>query len=114
MRSELERLSHHAIGLAREGLVEEARLVVSQIRELEAVTRVRMPRASRRLFCKRCRAPLIPGVTSRVRLASQGRLSYIVTRCLVCGWIHRLPYKSGRRASGPQAYGPPDTNSHSR
>jgi len=30
-------------------------------------------------------------VTLSVRTRSQGRHKYIVRRCMVCGYIHRLP-----------------------
>ncbi len=90
---ELARLINLSIDLARKGLVEDSRLVVSQALELSKSTRVRMPIHMKRLICKNCLAPLIPGVTARVRLRSQGRFSYTVVSCRLCGWIRRIPYK---------------------
>jgi len=94
-------LYDQAVEAARRGDLEYAARLGGLIRELSLSTRVRLPRHIRRGLCKRCNTPLIPGVTSTVRLVSQGRFSYRVIRCLNCGWIHRYPYrKGGRRGVG--------------
>ena len=93
--NEEKRLYEFALKLAREGMIRDAINVARLIEEIATATRVRPPRRIRRGICRNCRAPLIPGLTSRVRLKSQGGLSYIIVRCLVCGWIHRYPYKNG-------------------
>jgi len=95
----LYKLSVNAI---KEGDVEYARRLGSLIRDLHERTRVKIPLYIKRGLCKNCNAPLIPGITARVRLRSQGNFSYIVVRCLVCGWIHRYPYKVGHRKGSPE------------
>ncbi|BAN90176.1 ribonuclease P protein component 4 [Aeropyrum camini] len=104
VRGEEERLARWALELARRGLAEEARRVASQLFQLAASTRVRPPRTVKRMFCKSCRTPLVPGLTARVRLRSEGGLSYTVVTCLHCGWIHRYPYRKGPR--GGEAISP--------
>ena len=82
-----------ALEAARKGDHTQASRVGSLIRLLSMRTRVRIPRNIKRGLCKNCNMPLIPGVTSRVRLRSQGKFSYKVQTCINCGWIHRYPYK---------------------
>ena len=93
--SEEARLYEIARFMAKKGMIKEASMVCSLIEEIARTTQVRPSRGVKRGICKRCKVPLIPGLTSRVRLRSQGGLSYIIVRCLVCGWIHRYPYKRG-------------------
>lgn len=42
---------------------------------------------SKRLICRECKSPLIPGKTSRVRI----REGILVTTCLDCGRVSRRP-----------------------
>lgn len=85
-----------AVKSAKAGDVEYSRKVVKHMLRLSQATRVRAPRRIKRSVCKRCLSPLLPGVTSTVRLRSQGRFSYVVVRCRLCGWIKRYPYKPRR------------------
>ncbi|NOZ30729.1 MAG: ribonuclease P [Crenarchaeota archaeon] len=80
---------------ARRGNLEYASRLGSLIKQLSQSTGVRLPRSLKRNLCKNCSLPLIPGVTATYRLRSQGRFSYIVIKCVRCGWIHRRPYKKG-------------------
>lgn len=82
-----------AVESVKAGDLEYSRKIVKIMLRLSQATRVRMPRRIKRSLCKRCLSPLIPSVTSTVRLRSQGKLSYVVVRCLLCGWIKRYPYK---------------------
>ena len=93
--SEEARLYEIASFMVRRGMIKEAAMICSLIEEIARTAQVRPPRSVRRGICRRCKTPLIPGLTSRVRLRSQGGLSYIIVRCLVCGWMHRYPYKRG-------------------
>ncbi|MGQ9583542.1 MAG: ribonuclease P protein component 4 [Thermoplasmatota archaeon] len=54
---------------------------------------VRVPRAMKRLFCRRCGAFLTPGRNMRVRL----RTGKIVNTCLRCGRATRRPTAEKRR-----------------
>jgi len=50
--------------------------------------RIRMPRALKRRICKKCGVFLVPGSNSRIRI----RDDRVVTTCLECGMIVRIPY----------------------
>ncbi len=90
----IQTLYSMAVDAARRGDVEYARMLTGLIRRLSQRNRVRPPRAVKRGICKNCGAPLLPGLTARVRLRSQGRgFAYRVITCLECGWVHRYPYK---------------------
>lgn len=93
VRKEITRILELAFTLTRDGRIEESRLAVKQALEISKSTRVRMPRRLKRMLCKRCKAPLLPGLTATVRLRSAGGMSYLVVRCRLCEWIHRRPYK---------------------
>lgn len=85
------RLSQFALSAAREGDFNLSSSVNELIIAISQMTRVRLPRELKRSYCKKCKVTLIPGVTLSVRIRSQGRQKYVVRRCLVCGYIHRLP-----------------------
>ena len=95
VRQRMEILYRLAVDNVRRGEVDQASRLGDAIWRLHIETRVRMPRWMKRSLCKKCHTPLIPGVSARVRLRSQGRLSYKVIKCIRCGWIHRYPYKVG-------------------
>ncbi len=96
VRQRMTILYNLACNAARQGDLEYARRLGLLIRRLHLGTRVKPPRYIKRGLCRHCYTPLIPGLTARVRLRTQGRrFSYKVIVCKVCGWIHRYPYKSG-------------------
>lgn len=90
-------LYRYALNEARKGNVEFARRYAYLIKRIAAKARVKVPKRIKRSICKNCQVPLIPGITSRVRLQSEGKGSRVVVTCLVCGWIHRYPYKLRKR-----------------
>ena len=96
VRARIRILYEAALEAARRGDLDYSARLGGLIRELSTYTRVRIPRDVKKGLCKHCSAPLIPGLTARVRLVSQGGFSYKVIRCLRCGWIHRYPYKKRR------------------
>jgi len=53
---------------------------------------VRLKKNLKLLYCKKCFTPLIPGVTSRVRIR-QNRFSHITITCLNCGYVKRIPLR---------------------
>ncbi len=91
----MEILYNLAVDAVKKGDIDYARRLGNLIKELHKGTRVKIPLHIKRQLCKNCNVPLIPGVTASVRLRSQGKFSYLVVKCLVCGWIHRYPYKKG-------------------
>lgn len=54
--------------------------------------RVRRPILLRRLYCRRCKRPILPGKTSRFRIRRGGRAHLSIT-CLRCGSVARLPLR---------------------
>ncbi len=72
---------------------ELARRYVDLILSISRKANVRLPRLVKRSICRNCKIPLIPGVTARVRLKSDGKSSWVIIKCLECGWIYRYPYK---------------------
>ncbi len=60
---------------------------VEHARSIAMRHRIRIPRAYRRKFCRRCHAYLVPGATARVRI-HHGR---VVVTCLRCGFQRRYP-----------------------
>jgi len=91
-RQRIIRIYKLAVERARQGDVEYARRLGLYAWNLYKSTRVRIPRYIKRGICRRCGTPLIPGLTARVRLHSQGGMSYVTVTCLYCGWMRRYRY----------------------
>jgi ribonuclease P protein subunit RPR2 len=70
---------------------EHAGRCVELARRIAMRQRVRIPRALRRRYCRRCHAYLVPGVNMRVRVHN-GR---VVVTCMHCG--HQMRYPVVRR-----------------
>jgi ribonuclease P protein subunit RPR2 len=85
-----------AVKAVREGDWERARRLVRQADEIRRVLRIRKPRFLRRAVCKNCGIPLVPGLTARYRLVSDGSTTRLVVTCLACGYIHRYVLAVGR------------------
>ena len=85
-----------ALNRAREGDYDLARRYVELIIRLSHKARVKPPKYIRRGYCRRCKTPLIPGVTARYRIQSEGRGSRVVVTCLLCGWRRRYMIKARR------------------
>ena len=68
---------------------ERARRYVALAKKIGMRYNVRL-RGVKSKFCKKCGAPLRPGVNARIR-ASKDRQA-IVTTCLACGNVSRYPY----------------------
>ncbi len=84
-----------AVEALRCGDIERARRLCGLARELLESARCRKPRRLRKGWgvCAGCGVPLVYGVSASVRLSGRGRFRWLVVRCLVCGYIHRRPYK---------------------
>lgn len=83
----LRDLSYEAM---RRGDVELALVAGSMIFRISSRNSVRLPREIKMGFCKRCRAPLIPGLTAMVRLRGRGSGKLRIVTCLLCWNIHRM------------------------
>ncbi|MDT7887699.1 MAG: hypothetical protein RQ885_01825 [Desulfurococcales archaeon] len=86
----IEILRELSIKAAREGDIELALASGDLIFRLAMRNSINIPRDIKRIFCERCRAPLIPGLTATVRLRGKGRAVVRVVTCHICGNIHRL------------------------
>lgn len=96
VRQRLGIIFEYAVKELREGRAEEARRLTSYMKRLSQRSRVRIPRHMKRMICKHCGAPLIPGLSASVRARRQGRVSYMLVRCTLCGYLHRRPYDRHR------------------
>ncbi len=94
-----------SLDAVRRGEYEYARMLVGLIARISRANRARLPRRLKRRICKNCNIPLVPGVTARYRLRRDGARSWLVVRCLLCGWIHRYPYKVRRRGEPEEEKG---------
>ena len=54
--------------------------------------RVRMSYEARQLFCKKCKAFIVPGRTARVRTGGEGAKAVRIT-CALCGHTYRKVLK---------------------
>ena len=97
VQQRMQLIYNQAVNDVRKGELEHARMLTQLIKKLSTRNRVKIPVTIKRGICKNCGAPLIPGLTSRVRIIRDGRTSRIVVTCKVCGWIHRYPFKPQRR-----------------
>jgi ribonuclease P protein subunit RPR2 len=93
----VEGLYNLALEAVRQGDIEYARKLVREAEELRRSLRMRKPRVLRRGVCRNCQVPLLPGVTAQVRTRRKGRVTKLIIKCEVCGYIHR--YHLRRRPS---------------
>jgi len=88
-----ERISILA-GLSKEALAdgnkERARRYVSLAVKIGRKTKAKIPVEFK--YCKKCMIPLVPGVSSTVRLTG----GKVVTTCIECGALKRMPYLKER------------------
>lgn len=91
----IEKLFQYAFSLVKEN-PELSRKYILLARKIAMRARVHIPTRYKRIFCKKCNTPLIPGVNARVRLR-QNRFSRITVTCLSCGNVVRYPLKLKRK-----------------
>ncbi len=92
---EINYLLELAFNAARKDNIQQARKYVEHAIRFSMKTNIRIPADKKRMICKKCHVPLIPGKTSSIRLHRRGKRSYITIRCLECGWVRRLEYRKG-------------------
>ncbi|MEM1644671.1 MAG: ribonuclease P [Ignisphaera sp.] len=54
--------------------------------------RVKIPQSIKRWICKNCCVIMVPGLNAKIRTRRDGKTLRIITRCMVCGWIHRYEF----------------------
>jgi len=85
------------IAMARRYLREDPQLAhryAHLARRIALRNRLRPPPRLKHAVCKRCGAPLVPGVNARVRLRRR-REPHLAVTCLECGYVRRHPYGGG-------------------
>lgn len=88
-RESMYLLFDESLKALRRGDKELARRYVEIMVRLSMKARVRLRRDIKRRICKRCRIPLVPGLTSSVRIRGRGKRLLLVVRCLECGHVRR-------------------------
>lgn len=69
-----------------------ARRYVELAFRIAAKARLRLPRSLKRRYCRRCKIPLVPGLTARVRIKG-GEDGRLIVTCLRCGYVRRYPLR---------------------
>ncbi len=82
----------------KKGNYERSRRYTKLIIRIAEKGGIKVPRRIKRSICKNCGIVLIPGLTARVRVRSEGsRGSHVTVTCLVCGWMKRYYIKVSKR-----------------
>lgn len=68
-----------------------ARRYVDLAFRIAAKARLKLPRKVKRRYCRKCKTPLVPGRTARVRIKRGSGGQRLVVTCLRCGYIRRYP-----------------------
>ncbi len=85
-------LYSYAVEAVRKGDYNHARYLISVALSILRRLRLRKPLLIRRGICKNCLIPLVPGLTSTVRI----RRNRVIVTCRLCGYIRRYPLTSTR------------------
>ncbi len=84
-------LLNEAFNAVKRGEYPLARRYVSLGLKLLRKAGARKPLPYRRMVCKKCLIPLIPGLTCRVRVRRNRKYIIVTKTCLACGWVRRIP-----------------------
>lgn len=88
-KERIETLYSLSFNMARAGELDLARRYLILARKIGMRYTIRIPSRLKRSTCKNCRTPLLPDLTSRIRIRSGKK----VVTCLECGHISRYPFK---------------------
>ncbi len=89
-------LYREAVEALRRGDVELARRLTREAEEVRRAARLRKPRFLRFGVCRNCGAPLVPGLSARVRLHPGRRITRVSVTCLICGYVFRMHVRKRR------------------
>ncbi|WP_292319392.1 hypothetical protein [Caldisphaera sp.] len=100
-KAKLEELVHERIEILYnissqetiKGNIDYARELNELIFRISLKNKVKIPLNIKRSICKNCHVTLVPGITSSVRIKSQGKMHYLTIRCVKCGYIKRIPFR---------------------
>lgn len=87
-KDRIARLYGLSFSMARSGDLDLARRYTSLARKIGMRYTVRIPTDLKRMTCRNCMLPLLPGRTSRVRV----RPGKVTVTCLECGHSRRIPH----------------------
>lgn len=59
------------------------------IKRLSLKFNLRLPYPYKLFFCKRCKAPIFPGIDSKIRISNTPRL-HVKVICLKCNGVYRI------------------------
>jgi ribonuclease P protein subunit RPR2 len=104
-RERIDLLMAEADRAALSGRIELADRYVELARRVGMRYNVRVPTAHKRKYCRGCYGYLLPSVTSRTRF-QRGK---VVTTCLRCGHVVRVPLEEREDGSGRLTAPVPDT-----
>lgn len=91
VKSEINHLYRYACKLFREGLIGESESLSRLLVKL--AFKYKLGSYAFELVCRKCMTPLIPGVTLTYRVKRRGGKSYILKRCIRCGYTRKKIYK---------------------
>lgn len=81
----------------RKGNYGRARRYAELIIRVAEKGRIRVPRSIKRSICRKCKVILVPGITARIRIRSEGsKGSHVTVTCTLCGWMKRYYIKAGK------------------
>ncbi len=80
-----ERIEILVIGALKEQDMTLASHQANLAKKIAMRHRVRMPYALRQLYCKKCKAFIVPGRTARVRLGRSRTMKAVRITCMLCG-----------------------------
>ncbi|KAI9505312.1 Ribonuclease P protein subunit p21 [Coemansia spiralis] len=74
----------------QKSLLPISRFYSKEMRQVARKSVLRLSPHVKREICKACASPLVPGVSSTVRIKGHNRGRRVVTTCNCCGWQRRL------------------------
>jgi ribonuclease P protein subunit RPR2 len=80
-----ERIEILVRGALKEQDITLASLQANLAKKIAMRYRVRMPYSLHQLYCKKCKAFIVPGRTARVRLGRSRTIKAVRITCLLCG-----------------------------
>jgi len=91
LRAELNHIYTYSCKLYKEGYIEEAINLSKNLVKL--AFKFKIGSYAFKLVCRKCHVPIIPGLTITYRVKRRGGKSYILTRCINCGYTRKKVFK---------------------
>jgi len=91
LKAELQYIYNYTCRLYREGYIDEAINLSKNLVKL--AFKYKLGSYAFKLVCRKCYVPVIPGLTVTYRVKRRGGKSYILTRCINCGYTRKKVFK---------------------